>query len=172
MGTPVDMGGNVLYVERVVEGNRFPGRAPSGTVAQTLAAGSTKTLTKADAGKTVLLDTATGSVVTLPASEGSGRKYNFVVTTLATTNSHVVKVGNTTDVMQGIIVFADTDGTAAVNAFASGATMDTITLNRSTTGSVSLGEWFEVEDLTSGKWQVRGALSNTGAPATPFSATV
>lgn len=172
MGLPVDMGGNVLYVEDVVVGNKTPGNAPSGVRAATLAAGSTKTLTAADAGKTVLLDTAAGSTVTLPASAGSGRKYKFIVTTLATTNSHIVKVANATDTMQGIIVFADTDGTAAVNAFASGATNDTITLNRSTTGSVSLGEWIEVEDYTSGKWHVRGSLSNTGTPGTPFSATV
>lgn len=172
MGTPVDMGGNVLYVEDVVVGSKTPGNAPSGNRSQTLAAGSTKTLSRADAGKTVLLDTASGSTVTLPTSSGSGRKYKFVVTTLATSNSHIVKVGNTTDTMQGIVVYADTDGTAAVNAFAAGATNDTITLNRSTTGSVSLGEWFEVTDYTSGKWHVQGFLSNTGTPGTPFSATV
>jgi hypothetical protein len=172
MGLPVDMGGNTLYVEDVVVGYKNAGEAPSGTRAKTLSAGSSKTLTKNDSGKTVLLDTASGSTVTLPASNGSGRKYKFIVTTLATSNSHIVKVANSTDTMQGIVVFADTDGTAAVNAFAALATSDTITLNRSTTGSVSLGEWIEVEDYTSGKWHVRGSLSNTGAPTTPFSATV
>jgi hypothetical protein len=172
MGLPVDMGGNILYVEMVVEGYKNPQQTPSGVVSMNLSAGSSKTLTGLDSGKTVLLDTATGSTVILPASSGSGRKFKFIVTTLATTNSHVVKVANSTDTMQGIIVFADTDGTAAVNAFAATATQDTITLNRSTSGSVSLGEWFEVEDYTSGKWHVRGSLSNTGAPATPFSASV
>lgn len=172
MGIPVDMGGNVLYVEDVRTGATRAGLTPAGNVTNTLAAGSTKTLTALDAGKTVLLDTATGSTVTLPASTGSGRKFKFVVTTLATTNSHVIKVANSTDVMRGQANYADTDGTAAVNAFMSGATNDTITLNRSTTGSVSLGEWIDVEDYAAGFWHVQGYLSNTGAPATPFSATV
>ena len=39
-----------------------------------IAAGSTKTLTEADHMSTVKLDTATGSVVTLPAATGTGSR--------------------------------------------------------------------------------------------------
>ena len=50
---------------------------------------------------------------------------------------------------------------------------DTITLNRSTTGSVTLGEWLEVEDIAANTWAVNGMLSATGAAfATPFTAAV
>lgn len=137
-------------------------------------AGSARTLSPTvDAFKSIKLDTLTGSVVTLPPALGSMRRFDFVVTVLATSNSHIVKVANAVDVMRGIIHGHRVDVGNAVLAFAAGATDDTITLNRTTTGSVSLGEWLSLVDIAAGIWHVRGALSATGAAfATPFSATV
>ncbi len=163
-----DMGGIDLKVRSVLEGYADPERG----VKKTLAAGGSLTLTEQDSGKIVLLDTASGSTVVLPTSTGSGRKYRFFVSVIATTNNHIVKVGNTTDVMRGTAHFADTDGTAAVDTFITASTSDTITLNRSTTGSVTVGEYIEVEDIIPGFFLVRAFLSNTTTPATPFSATV
>lgn len=141
-----------------------------------IAAGSTKTLqTLRDNHGLVKLDTASGSVVTLPAASGSGTKFKFVVSTLATSSSHIIKVANNSDAMIGIISLEDTTASPTANAvvaFAANATSDTITMNRSTTGSVSLGEWVEAEDIATNVWHVRGMLSATGTPATPFSATV
>lgn len=138
-----------------------------------LPAGSTKTLSPLDSDKVTKLDTVTGSVVTLPPALGSLRKYEVIVTVLATSNSHIVKVANAVDVMRGIILGHRVDAGNAVLGFAAGATDDTVTLNRTTTGSVSLGEYLEFLDIASGIWQVRGRLSATGAAfATPFSATV
>lgn len=138
------------------------------------AAGATKTLTAAaHGGHTIMLDTAGGSVVTLPAASGTGTKFRFLVTLLATSASHIVKVANGTDVMIGLITGHRVDSGNAVLGFAAQATSDTITLNRTTTGSVTLGEWFELTDQAAGIWAVRGMLSATGAAfATPFSATV
>ncbi len=174
MGSPtdIDLGGNTILVKAVKTGFNAPGSLSTASV--NVAGGSTLTLTSAThAGRTILLDTAAGTTITLPASTGSGDFYRFVVSVLATTNNHIVKVANSTDVIQGAVTFADTDGTAAVNGFiANGSTHDTITLNRSTTGSVTLGENFLIRDYASGKWLVEGWLSNTGTPATPFSATV
>ena len=168
----IDLGGSILIVKDIKTGATAPG-TDSNTV-RTTAAGSTLILTKNQhAGRIILLDTAAGSTVTLPASTGGGDTYRFVVSVLATSNNHIVKVANTTDIIQGAITFADTDGTAAVNGFiANGTSFDTITLNRSTTGSVTLGENFTLTDYASGKWLVSGWLSNTGTPATPFTATV
>lgn len=137
-----------------------------------VAAGSTKTLLESDCGISVNLDTLAGSTVTLPASTGNGKHYRFVVTVLATSNSHIVKVANSTDTMQGIILSMDDTAAAAVAFAATAGTSDTITLNRSTTGSVTIGEWIDIEDIAVGKWQVRGVITNTGTPATMFSATV
>ena len=137
-----------------------------------VAVGATLTLTKAThSGKTMLLDTAAGSIATLPAATGTGAKFKFVVSVLATSNSHIIKVANATDVMIGMITSVDDTSDNAVG-FIAGATADTITLNRSTTGSVSKGEWIEIEDVASGIFHVRGTVSNSGTPATQFSATV
>lgn len=141
---------------------------------QVVAAGSTLTLTAAaHGGATILLDTAAGSTVTLPAASGSGVRFRFVVSVLATSNSHIVKVANSSDTMIGIAFGTRVDTGNAVLGFAAAASSDTITLNRTTTGSVSLGEWIEVVDEATNKWSVSAFLSATGAAfATPFSATV
>lgn len=137
-----------------------------------LAAGATRTLTSDDSGRIINLDTAAGSVVTLPAATGSGCKFRFEVTVLATSNSHIVKVANASDTMRGGGLIADTDSAGAAYSFFAAAASDTITLNRSTTGSVSLGEWIEVTDNAANLWTVDYCLSGTGTPLTPFSATV
>jgi len=112
--------------------------------------------------------------VTLPAGSACavGTKFRFVVSTLATSNSHVIKVANTSDIMVGGITTVDTDTSDAAATFATTSTSDTITLNRSTTGSVRTGEWIDVEYVATNRWAVHGFVFVTGAPATPFSATV
>lgn len=137
-----------------------------------VAAGATKSLTEKNDGNIIKLDTLAGSIVTLPPAVGSGIKFLFAVTVIATSNSHIVKVANAADTMQGVLVVDGDDAANAAVAFTAGATADTITLNRSTTGSVTIGEWIEVIDIAPNKWQVRGAISASGTEATPFSATV
>lgn len=124
------------------------------------------------AGRTMLFDLATGVTVTLPAASGSGNRYRFMVKTLATSNSHIVKVANSSDVMAGSILISDTDTAGTVTAFSTAASSDTVTLNRSTTGSVTKGEYIVIEDIAVNVWAVNGVLSNTASGATPFSATV
>lgn len=138
-----------------------------------VAVGSTLTVTAAShSGKTLFLDTATGSVATLPAASGTGLWYRFMVKVLATSNSHIVKVANASDIIQGVINTIDTDTAGTTTGWASGASDDTVTLNRSTTGSTMRGEWIELYDAATNLWLVRGQLANTGSGATPFSATV
>jgi len=176
MGLPTDLdyGGLTIVCKQIKQGFNTAGSV--NTVNTNVAAGSTLTLTAAThAGRTINLDTAAGSTVTLPAATGSGDRYRFVVSVLATSNSHIVKVANSTDIIWGAATLADTDGTSTIVTFiANGTTHDTITLNRTTTGSVTLGENFTLVDYASGKWLIEGhaVLSNTGTAATPFSATV
>lgn len=139
---------------------------------QLVAAGSTLTLTEAThAGKTIKLDTAAGSVVTLPTSTGGGAVYKFLVTVTATSNSHVIKVGNATDEFRGFVI-QDADTATAPNIWWAADNDDTITLNRTTTGLAAQGEYFEIVDATSGHFFVRGYSQASGVEATPFSATV
>lgn len=142
-----------------------------------LGAGSTLALTAANDKQTIKLDTVTGSVVTLPAATGSGVKFKFLVSAVATSNSHKVQVASNTDFMIGIISGVSDDpatvkGWIAANSGTVATNSDTITLNRSTTGSVSVGEYIEVEDVAASTWAVNGMISQTGTEATPFSAAV
>ena len=135
------------------------------------AGGATRTLNKDDAGEMIQLDTAAGTVITLPAAEGTGNIYGFVTTVIATSNSHIVKVANATDVMSGALQVVDNaDGTCT--SFGTVAASDTITLNRTTSGSVKIGERFFVQDVKAGFWSVWGTVIGTGGEATPFSAGV
>ncbi|HYE80377.1 MAG TPA: hypothetical protein VEI97_20560 [bacterium] len=136
-----------------------------------IAGGSTTTLTAKDSGATVQLDTATGTTVTLPASSGSGVRYRFVITTVPTSNNHIVKVANASDTFTGFALIAQ-DAADTVVMFTAGGTDDTITLNRTTTGGTAKGEWIEVEDVATNQWHIMAYLQGTGTEATPFSATV
>lgn len=137
--------------------------------ARFVAAGSTKVLTSANNKQVIKLDTLTGSAVTLPAATGSGFKVRFLVSVVATSGSHVISAAGS-DVMIGLISGARVDSGNAVLGFAAQSTSNTITLNRTTTGSVTKGEYVEVEDVASGVWEVTGFLTATGAAfATPFS---
>lgn len=141
--------------------------------ARAVNAGATLTIVEAThAGKLIKLDTAAGSVITLPVPTGSGAIYTFTVKTLATSNSHIIKVADVNGVMRGVIHSIDTDTGDAVASWGTTSTSDTITLNRSTTGSVYIGETITVIDVATNVWAVSGFFGATGAPATPFSATV
>jgi hypothetical protein len=137
-----------------------------------VAAGSTLAMTQAaHAGKLIALDTATGSVVTLPASTGGGAVYRFLVTVTATSNSHIIKVANATDEMRGFVI-QDSDTATAPNIWWAADNDDTITLNRTTSGLAVQGEYFEIVDAAAGHFFVRGFSQASGTEATPFSATV
>lgn len=140
--------------------------------ARLVAGGGTLTLTEAShEGKVICFDTAAGSVITLPASTGGGAVYRFLVTVTATSNSHVVKVANSSDEMRGYVV-QDSDTATAPNTWWAADNDDTITLNRTTTGLAAQGEYFEVVDAVLNHFFVRGYSQASGTEATPFSATV
>ncbi len=137
----------------------------------TVAAGASLILVAATHNRnTVLLNHATATTVTLPAATGSGTWFRFVVT-LVPSGSHIVKVANANDTIIGILVTENVSGNAATG-WAAGATADTITLNHTTTGAVTVGESFEMLDIAANVWWVSGELSQSGSVATPFSATV
>ena len=70
----------------------------------------------------------------------------------------------------GTIMTSSNAGTASTG-FAATATHNTITLNRTTTGSVVLGETIDMTDVAAGKWLVFGQVMTSTAGATPFSHT-
>lgn len=147
--------------------------AVEGNAENIFAVGSSLSMNALVHGNGILkLDTAAGSTATLPAATGSGKKYTFVVTVIATSNSHVIKVANSSDAMQGYVFSRDDTSDNAVAFFATAGTSDTITLNRTTTGSVVVGEVITITDIAANRYQVEGMIANSGTPATPFSAAV
>jgi hypothetical protein len=122
-------------------------------------------------GKTVLLDTLTGSVYTLPPATGSGGKITVFEKLAATSNSHKVQVANANDVMAGNM--GVTLGTGATPSnFPTVAASDTVTLNRTTSGGATNGGWMEFQDVAPNLWSVRGCVNGSGTLVTPFSAAV
>lgn len=122
------------------------------------------------AGQKIILDRAAGITATLPAATGSGNSYEFLVVTTVTSNSHIIKVANSTDVMTGTAVLFQDAGDTVVG-FATASTSDTITLNGTTTGGIT-GARALVTDAKSGIWHVTVISDASGTEATPFSATV
>lgn len=119
-------------------------------------------------GKVVALSAAAGLTVTLPAATGTGATFEIVVATTVTSNSYIIRVASSSDVMMGTIGIAtDIAGVTCPTT----TTSDTITMNGSTTGGI-LGSRIVLTDVASGKWAVSGALVSSGVEATPFSAAV
>lgn len=142
-----------------------------------VAVGAALTVTAAlHAGRTLLLNTLASSAATLPAATGTGDKYKFVVSAAATSGAghSVAAVG--TDVIIGIVgAMTDnpntsSDATVIDTAYlaASVASANTLTLNHTTTGGVTKGDWVEFEDIASGIWHIRGFIDSSGTEATPF----
>ncbi len=108
---------------------------------------------------------------TLPAATGSGAKFKFVVGEVNTSN-YVIKSVVGTDLMEGGIFGCDGGGVTAPLIWAAGATDDTITLNGTTSGGVSIGDWIELQDISATGWHVNGVVTQSGMEITPFSDSV
>ena len=132
---------------------------------------ATYTLTaEAHSGTTLVATRAAGITCTLPAALGYGSDYHFFVSTTITSNSLIVKVANSTDVMQGA-AFVAQDAADTLVAFETASTTDTITMNGSTLGGIR-GDRIRIKDVAAGLYEVQIYSSATGTEATPFSATV
>ena len=135
----------------------------------TTVADATITLTAAaHLGSRVVLNRAAGVTVTLPASSGSGNRYEFFLAVDAS-GSQIIKVANATDVMMGVAYLGN--DSAGASCFYTADASDTITLNGTTTGGYK-GAKVVVDDIASGKWAVFVYSEASGAEATPFSAAV
>lgn len=137
---------------------------------QNFTAASYTLTAEGNSGTTINLNRAAGITCTLPASDGAGSLFEFFVGTTVTSNSVIIKVANSVDVMSGAAIVAQ-DAGDTVAAFETTSTSDTITLNGSTTGGIR-GDRILLKDVALGVWSVSIVMSGTGTEATPFSATV
>ena len=125
------------------------------------------------AGKTLLMGEVGGDAAatfTLPAATGSGAEYRFIVSVVNTSN-YVIQVANANDTIDGSVTLHQ-DSAATVASFNTVAASDTITLDGTTTGGVSIGDELTLVDMATNQYSVKGVLTGSGTEATPFSAAV
>jgi len=106
---------------------------------------------------------------TLPAATGSGATYHFIVSVVNTSN-YVIQVTGDDTIDGSVILHQDSANT--VVSFNTAATSDTITLNGTTKGGVSIGDELTLIDAATDQYIVKGVLTASGTEATPFSAAV
>ena len=125
------------------------------------------------AGKILLMGEVGGDAAatfTLPAATGSGAEYRFIVSVVNTSN-YVINVANANDTIDGSVTLHQ-DSAATVASFNTVAASDTITLDGTTTGGVSIGDELTLVDMATNQYSVKGILTASGTEATPFSAAV
>ncbi len=148
------------------------GPATSGTVAlinpPPQAGGASLPVTAAMSGKTIRLDTAAGTVATLPAATGTGNKYKFFCTTTTTSGAHkILAVGS--DYLIGNINGTTSTALTAFHALV-GDTFQSLQMpfaGSQPSGGIQ-GDWFEFEDVATAKWAVKGQFTSGTSPTTPF----
>jgi hypothetical protein len=129
---------------------------------------ATRLLQPAESGGMFLFDAVAGQAFTLPEAV-VGLKYSFMTIVDLTSNAFAVLCSTATagdflvGAVQGGIEGAATDETH----YANGTTHLGISSNSTTTGGL-IGGWLELECITVGLWSIRGSLSCTATPATPF----
>lgn len=178
---PLDLGGLDLstLVTTATELNLLSGllataaelnRSSKLSTREIAAGGANLTVTlAAHDGKTILLDQATGTAVTLPAMTGSGARYRFVCTVATSGGSQVITA--TAAHLFGTLTLNDDTGVGTLfteRAATSAGGSTTITLDGSTKGGRK-GDWLEIEDVATSIGIVRGHLNASGTEATPFS---
>ena len=130
------------------------------------ASGTTLALTGAQTGASVILSRAAGSTITLPAPV-VGTRFRFYVG-VVTTGGNVYKVitsAGTVFLAGGVYI----DKALTVTRYAAdGSTIVSINLNGTTTGGLTIGDYFDVTCITATEWSIEGTLSASGTLATPF----
>lgn len=120
---------------------------------------------------TYLLDTAAGSVLTLPASTGKGTKITAIVGTSATSNAHKILTAPTTDLLVGRAVGMVAAGTTLSFSAVTGDAMHSIQMPFAGTqpsGGLE-GDIFIFTDISAGRWQVEAMYKSGTTSTTPFS---
>lgn len=135
-----------------------------------VAVGAAKTASK-QSGVVYQLDTAAGSVLTLPAATGSGLSFEAYVKTSASSNAHKVLTSPITDILIG----------RATGATAAGATLQFGALTATGAHSIQMpfagtqpsggieGDIIHFRDVAAGVWLVEMTYQAGTTATTPFS---
>ena len=145
----------------------------AGNAAPVAETGTTLTVSAAlHAGRTVLLSNVAGCAVTLPAATGSGAKYRFVRTAALTSGSDVVSAA-ASELFAGYSILEDSGDSTPADAtiFATVNASTNTWTNAFSLGGGEIGDHFEVEDIATDRWAVKGFIQAVlDSTASPFSA--
>jgi hypothetical protein len=110
--------------------------------------------------------------IQLPLAVGSGFAIEVYVGTLSAGQTTIVQRGISTDRFQGsVFIGVHNATTGKVFQASQVSNANTLTLNGTTTGGVSVGDTVLFTDIMSGIWSVQGTVVGSGTLATPFSNT-
>lgn len=135
-----------------------------GLTQEVINAGSAVTLESGQSGSLVLLDTATGSVITLPTPV-VGVTFDFAVSVSVTSNSHIIGGSAGEFLMGGIQMMIDTTAVSE-GQFLNGTSHLTLTHNGTTTGGL-IGTNYRFVAVSTTQWNVTGLTAASGTLATP-----
>ncbi len=120
----------------------------------------------------VTMNAPAGQALTLPYATGKGGTYRLLVGASITSNTSTISTqsGNNpkTGARDGLYGVIGVASSGTPNGFTSTGAAHVITMNGSTQGGLA-GSYIELEDVTPGKWRVRGTMCGSGVAATPFS---
>jgi len=121
--------------------------------------------TAVQSGSTIILSRLAGSTITLPAPV-VGLSFDFVVGIVNTSVAYkVITDASTTFLAGGVYI----DKALAITRYdADGSTIRSINLNGTTTGGLTVGDYFRLKCITATQWSIEGTLSASGTLATPF----
>jgi len=152
-----------MTIERLDYGSP-DGCLAKGITQEVIACGAATTLVAGQSGALVLLDTAAGSIVTLPTPI-VGMTFDFAVSVSVTSNSHIIGGSAGEFLMGGIQMMIDTTGVSE-GQFLNGTTHLTLTHNGSTTGGL-IGTNYRFVGVSTTQWMVTGLCAGSGVLATP-----
>ena len=142
------------------------GSLQKGQHREVLACGAAKTLVAADAGALVLLDTAAGSILTLPTPV-AGMTFEVAVSVSVTSNSHIITTATTaTEFLAGGLQMMIDTTAVSEGQFLNGTSHITLTHNGTTTGGL-IGTYYTLTAISSTVWVVTGLCAGSGTLATP-----
>lgn len=122
-------------------------------------------------GRTVLMNSAVATELTLPAATGSGAKFRFIVAA-NNTNGYTIDVGTNGAILQGIATMTRTDDspapTLAPYSAGVGDSLNQVVLNGTSSGGRDIGDLVELEDIAENVYVVHAVLTNVGAGSSPF----
>lgn len=123
-------------------------------------------------GKVVVPNLAGTVTIQCPIATGSGMWFEVYVGTLSAGQTVIVQRGQSSDRFQGsVFIGIHNNNTGKVFQANQTTNANTLTLNGTTQGGVSVGDTVLFTDIMTGIWSIQGTVVGSGTIATPFSNT-